>query len=64
MSMSIAVEQIEVGDSIEVWFNDTPQAVRVSGIEERETVRSLHVAFDGVPAELYVQRGQEVTLVC
>lgn len=64
MVMSIAVEAVERGDRVVLWFGEAPQNFVVSGIAEGIAVRTLMVCHNGASLELNVQRGHTVDLTC
>ncbi len=63
MSVSVAVDTVEQGDRVELWIGEAPQVWVVDGITEGVVTRSLNLRNSNQSMELYVQRGQTVTLV-
>lgn len=63
MSVSVAVDTVEKGDSVELWIGEAPQVWVVDGITEGVVTRSLNLRNSNQSMELFVQRGQTVTLV-
>ncbi|MFJ7794659.1 hypothetical protein [Pseudomonas sp. NPDC096950] len=63
MSMSVAVDTVEKGDRVELWIGEAPQVWVIDGITEGGATRTFHVRVSNQTMELFVQRGQTVTLM-
>lgn len=65
--MNVSVENVDVGDRVVVWpaAQETPLVLVVSGIDEGQTVRTLHCSAASSGAfTVHVERDRTVDLVC
>jgi hypothetical protein len=58
------VEKLEVGDRIELWVEDAPQAIVVRALTEGEASRTIGFLHKGAMKELSLPLGQTVNRVC
>jgi len=64
MAFPVGVDSVENGDRIEVWLNDRPAVVVVTGIEEGKAIRTCQARCNDQTLTLDLQRGQTVNLAC